>query len=76
MELGSPSSDRISSAARSERTAATNVMCPACSDAHRRMACPVALFAPVITILIERLELRSSIIHDVKQNDRPARRQL
>src|ERR1700685_878210 len=51
--LPSPSRGRISSAARSERTAATRAFgaTPA-SAAHRSIAWPEALLAPVMTILI------------------------
>src|SRR5438309_9642116 len=64
--LASPGPDRICSAARSERTAARNVVGGAsCAAAHRRIACPTALLAPVITTFISvpqnQFEARSSL---------------
>src|SRR5580704_9589539 len=52
----SPARCRISSAARSERTAATQVTgASGCAVIHRRMAWPTALLAPVITTFIRRI---------------------
>src|SRR2546428_11855156 len=66
LRWASLSPDRICSAARSERTAARNVVGGAsCAAAHRRIACPTALLAPVITaficVLQNQFEARSSL---------------
>src|SRR5260370_42263729 len=61
-----PRPDGICSAARSDQPAARNVVDGAsCAAAHRRIACPTALLAPVITtfisILQNQIEARSSL---------------
>src|SRR5215469_17244392 len=80
--LPSPSRGRISSAARSDRTAATSAFgAKPAAGAQRSIALPEALLAPVMTILMGSTSWTATAgilltIQHVKQNDCPTRRQL
>src|ERR1700733_5596899 len=75
-----PSRGRISSAARSERTAATRTFgaTPA-SAAHRNIAWPEALLAPVMTIFMDSNQLDSGLremlpshpVREIKRSSHP-----